>query len=103
MKQAFSFARLEARMNRAAQDGAAEAADRFAQTLRANGEQASVTAAPEGTAQIVLEGAAAVAREFGTRTVPPRPAAADALSASRRDIREAIARKVAAALKGAHS
>lgn len=103
MSEAFSFARLQPDIVRAARNGAAEAAGRFVQTLRANGEQASVTSAPDGTVQIVLEGAATIAREFGTRNVPARPVVAAALFASRQDIRQSIARKVAEALKSTHS
>jgi hypothetical protein len=101
--EAFSFAGLEQNLGRAARDGAAEAASQFAQQLRADGETASVQTAPDGTAQIVLEGAATVAREFGTRSVPSRPVVGVALQANRQNIRDIIARKLSEAVKGARS
>jgi hypothetical protein len=101
--EAFSFAGLEQNLARAARDGAAEAASQFGQQLRTMGETVSVQTAPDGTAQIVLEGAATVAREFGTRSVPSRPVVGAALQANRQSIRETIARKLREAVKGARS
>jgi hypothetical protein len=100
MSARFSFSRIEAAVARAAGEGVADAAGRLAETLRAGGQQASVQSAPDGTAQIVLEGAATVAREFGTRTVPARPVIGVAVQANRQDISDAIAQRIAAALKG---
>ncbi|HXJ01308.1 MAG TPA: hypothetical protein VNH44_08785 [Micropepsaceae bacterium] len=103
MTEPFSFARLEAGLARAAQEGVAEAASQFADVLRTNGEAASVQSAPDGTARIMLEGAATVAREFGTRNAPARPIIGAALQANRQSIRETIARKLTDAVRGARS
>lgn len=100
MTEAFSFARLEASIARAAHEGTAQSAGQLADVLRENGEQVSVIAAPDGTAQIVLEGAATVQREFGTQAAPARPVAGAALQANRQRIHDTIARKLSQALKG---
>ena len=101
MTKAISFAPLQAGLTRAAHEGTAQAAGQIAEILRGQGEAASVQTAPDGTAQIVLEGAATVAREFGTQSVPARGAAGAVVQANRPDIRETIARKLSEALRGA--
>jgi hypothetical protein len=101
MTEVFSFARLDAGIARAVQEGARDAAGQLAESFRAEGEQASVQTAPDGSAQIVLEGAATVAREFGTRGLTSaRPVIGTTLAVNRQAIRDAIARKIANALKG---
>jgi len=100
MTTAFSFGRAEAALTRAAHTGAREAAEVLADGLRADGEQASVQSAPDGTARVVLEGAGAVAREFGTRTIPARPVLGPALQAKRGRIGEVLSGAVTGALKG---
>jgi len=99
----FSFVPLEESIARAAREGVTEAAEQFAERLRAQGEQASVQTAPDGTAQVLLEGAATVAREFGTRTVPARPVIGAALQAERPGIVAAVAQNITDALKGTRS
>jgi hypothetical protein len=101
--EAFSFAHLEQDLARSAREGAAEAAGQLAQVLRTKGETVSVQAAPDGTAQIILEGAATVAREFGTQNVSAQPVAATALQTNRQSIRDTIDRKLAEAMKRVRS
>ena len=103
MTKTYSFARAEAALAAAASAGLAEAAETFAEGLRASGERAAVETAPDGGARIVLEGAAAVAREFGTQASPARPVVGAALQASRAGIDAAISRKIAEALRGSRS
>jgi hypothetical protein len=103
MTEVFSFARLESGIAQAVQEGTRDSAAQLAESFRASGEQASVQTAPDGTAQVVLEGAATIAREFGTRDLAPaRPAIGTMLAANRQMIRDAITRKITEALKGAN-
>jgi hypothetical protein len=103
MTEIHSFARLHTRIARAAHQGAGDAAGQLAETFRAGGGQASVRTPPDGTAQITLEGAATIAREFGTQTTSARPVIGTTLQASRHAIRDTIARKIAQALKATTS
>jgi hypothetical protein len=100
VKTAFSFAGAEATLARAASTGVAAAAESFASTLRANGERTSVETAPDGAARVVLEGAGAVQREFGTQSSPAKPVLGPALQANRPLIGESIARSIAQSLRG---
>jgi hypothetical protein len=100
MTQILSFAGAEAALTRAARSGCAEAAELLAQSLRLRGESASVESAPDGTARVVLEGAHALAREFGTQASPAQPIAGPALQENRARVGETIARNIRHALRG---
>ena len=103
MSEAFSLARLQPDIVRAARNGAAEVAGRFVPNPARERGTGLVTSALTVLCKSCLKGAATIAREFGTRNVPARPVVAAALFASRQDIRQSIARKVAEALKSTHS
>jgi hypothetical protein len=96
----YSFARVEHALSRAAAAGTTEAAEALARELRANGDRALVETGKDGSAHVVVEGVAVVAREFGTKAASPRPVLGPTLQMSRTRIAETVSRKLAGALKG---
>ncbi|MGQ0740926.1 MAG: hypothetical protein ACT4OG_01335 [Alphaproteobacteria bacterium] len=78
---------------RAANEGTIAAARTFAAQTGANAAEL------EGTISVVLEGANAVAHEFGTLHSPARPVLSPALRERRREIVRATGEHIAKALK----
>ena len=103
MTRFYSFERRELALRRAASAGALAAAEVLASALRNQGEIAAAASRLDGTATVTLEGAAAVAREFGTRGSPARPVLGPALQESRARMTEAIAQAVAEAISDPRS
>jgi hypothetical protein len=91
------FARREMEFRRAASAGAMAAAEILAVALRNQGEAPKTAFRLDGTATVTLEGAGAVAREFGTCVIPARPVLGPALRENRTRMTEAIARAISGA------
>jgi HK97 gp10 family phage protein len=100
MTQSFSFAAWQAAIARAAARGAADAADALAVTLRTSGESVRVQSNGDGSVRVVLEGAAAVAREFGTQASPAQPLLSPAVQDARGRIVTIVSNEIRAALNG---
>lgn len=91
------FARREMALRRAASAGAMAAAEILAAALRNLGEAPKTAFRLDGTATLTLEGAGAVAREFGTRIAPARPVLGPALRENRTRMTDAIAQAISGA------
>lgn len=87
------FADAAQTIARAANDGTIDVGRAFASDLGARSHDL------EGTVTIALDGANAVAHEFGTLASPARPVLSPALRARRREIARAVAAAIGKALK----
>lgn len=100
MSELYSFVRSELLLRRAASAGTMTAAEVLAGALRSEGWAAQAESRLDGTAAVALEGAAAVAREFGTTTSPARPVLGPTLHANRPRLIEAVSRTIGGAISG---
>lgn len=91
MTDNFSFLRRETALRLAAMEGAFAAAELLARALQAQGHDAQISTGRNGVVSVSLEGASAVAREFGTRTQAARPVMGPALLEGRARMIETMA------------
>lgn len=89
------FADAAHHIARVANEGTVTAGHAFAGALGG----ASLNAALDGTVTIALEGANAVAREFGTVNSPAQPVLSPALRARRREVTQTVGVTIGRALK----
>ncbi len=99
MREPNTFARREMAFRRAAAEGARDAAEVLAGALRSEGHRATVSTSLDGTASVLLEGASAIAREFGTAKHEARPVMGPMLIQRRARMTEAMANAISRALK----
>ncbi len=99
MREPNAFVRQEMAFRRAAAEGAREAAEVLAGALRTEGHRATVSTSLDGAASVSLEGASAIAREFGTRTQEARPVMGPMLIQRRARMTEAMANAISRSFK----
>jgi len=97
------FTQSQMALRRAASEGALAAAEILVTALRNQGVQAIAQARLESRAIVAVEGAGAIAREFGTRHQAARPVLGPALRDNRAAMTGAVAETIARSIAGKRS